>query len=93
MESGYFKGFFRNAPFDKPGVLRGFRGFCAPFFRTPPYSLVKEGFEDYPGVRRQEPRRVGLALIYGMLDRQFFIFFVCPVFSLQNTLSTVRRIS
>ena len=41
MESGRFTGFFRNAPFDKPGLLRGFRGFSPPFLHDPPDHLAK----------------------------------------------------
>ena len=42
MESGRVTGFFRNAPFDKPGVLQGFLGFRPPFFITP-LTLVGRG--------------------------------------------------
>jgi len=34
IESGGFTGFFKNAPFAKPGILRGFMGFNPPFFMT-----------------------------------------------------------
>ena len=35
MESGRFTEFFKNAPFDKRSVLRGFRDFSPPFSITP----------------------------------------------------------
>jgi len=44
MESGRFTEFFKNAPFDKRSVLRGFRGFSPHFFMTPLDRLAKEGF-------------------------------------------------
>ena len=43
MESGHFAGFFKNAPFDKRSVLRGFRGFSPPFYMTPQDRLAKGG--------------------------------------------------
>ena len=57
MESGRFLEFFRNAPFDKRSVLRGFRGFRPHFFMTHGTHLWKGIFGDYPGVERQEPIR------------------------------------
>jgi len=44
MESGGFTGVFKNAPFDKRSVLRGFRGFRPHFFMTPPDRLAKGRF-------------------------------------------------
>jgi len=64
MESGRFAGFFRNAPFDKPGILRVFRGFTPPFSMTPLIPRGKGDFGDYPGVERQ-------GLMDGMRDREF----------------------
>ena len=80
MESGRFTGFFRKAPFDKPDVLRGFRGF-RPSFPWPPGSPGEIGGEDYPWVDRQEPIPEGQALMEGLLGRtgNFFIFSACPV--------------
>ena len=78
MESGPFTGFFRNAPFDKPDVLRGFRGFSPPFFHDIPHLRWKGGFGDYPGMDWQEPVREEQVLIDGMPGRNFFSAY--PVF-------------
>ena len=65
MESGRFAGFFINAPFDKPGLLRGFRGCSPPLFSDPTDRLVKGGFwglsREWQGLVRE-----GQALMDGM---------------------------
>jgi len=78
MESGRFTGFFRNAPFDKPGVLRVFWGYRPRFFMTPIQSGERGDLEIISGVERQEPVREGRALMDGMPDqtglgRNFFL--------------------
>jgi len=77
MESGRFAGFFRNARFDKPGVLRGFWGFRPPFFMTPRTARRKGDFGDYLWVELQEPvrERQGLKGWDAGPDREFFYFF------------------
>ncbi|MFA5266685.1 MAG: hypothetical protein WC379_01840 [Methanoregula sp.] len=54
MESGRFTGFSENAPFGKPGILRGDRG------RIPPFSspLNPPGREVFPGISGTGNERV-----------------------------------
>ena len=52
MESGRFAEFFKNAPFDKRSVLRGFRGFSPPVSHDPPDHMAKGGFLGLSGSGR-----------------------------------------
>jgi len=86
MESGRFTGFFRNAPFDKPGVLRSFRGFRPPFIHDPPGCLAKVG-----GFGLSGGGTVGSGKSGAEIDRwgagparEFFIFFLRSWFFLKT---------
>ena len=72
MGSRRFSGFFRNAPFDKPGVLLGFLGFRPLFFHAPLTVWRKGGFGDYPCMEHQELSQEGQTLMDGMPTREFF---------------------
>ena len=84
MESGRFAEFFKNAPFDKRSVLRGFRGFSPLLFMTPRTVLQKGGFGGlfWGGAAGIGTRGAGLdGLGLTGLARDFFLFFsACPVF-------------
>ena len=70
MESGRFAGFSKNAPFDKPDVLRGFSGF------SPPFSMTFRTFEEkvcpiraavYQNEGSRDP------FVYGVLQKIFHL--------------------
>jgi len=72
MESGRFAGFFRNAPFDKRSVLRGFRGFRPPISITPRTYRLKGGFGGL-----SVGRATGIDGWDAGPAREFFYFFFC----------------
>lgn len=78
IESGHFTGFFRNAPFGKPGILRGFQGFGGSHFMTPRSTWRRGNLVIIRGVNRwglagdgQEPDN-GIPDRPGIFLLQFF---------------------